>query len=163
MEPSGKSPRDIRFSLRSASPADQRVIRRLVRIAHLYPFGLDWRRFVVAVNGEDSVVGIGQLRCHRGGTLELASIVVDPRWRGQGAARAVIERLLGGIGKEVLLGCHSSLIGFYERFCFEEFWAARGVPLGYRVTMKMSAVVRSLSRNGHYVAVMRRPPKSIDE
>ena len=155
--PSIDASRGIRFSLRSASPADKRAIRRPVRISHLYPLGLDWRRFVVAVSGEDCVAGIGQIKRHRGGALELASIVVDPRWRGQGVATALIERLLGGVRKEILLGCHSSLTAFYRKFGFDEFRSPRGVPLDCQAAIKMSVVMRLLSRKGEYVAVMRRP------
>jgi len=56
--------------------------------------GIDWKRFVVAVNAQDEVIGIGQLKPHGREILELASIGVHPEYRSQGIARAIIEYLL---------------------------------------------------------------------
>ena len=82
------------FTLRPAAQADDQAIRDLVHIGQINPTGLDWRRFLVAETGQGQVIGCGQVKPHRDGSRELASIVVHPAWRGQGVARAVIERLI---------------------------------------------------------------------
>ncbi len=50
--------------------------------------GLDWKRFVVAVNDQDEMIGCGQLKPHGQDVLELASIAVYPEHQGKGVARA---------------------------------------------------------------------------
>jgi N-acetylglutamate synthase-like GNAT family acetyltransferase len=71
--------------LRPDRPEDGPVIRRMIREARLNPFGLHIPRFWVAeVQGQ--VVGAVQIRPHRDGSRELASLVVDPAWRAGASA-----------------------------------------------------------------------------
>jgi len=80
--------------------------------------GLDWKRFVVAVNDRDQVIGIGQIKPHGTEILELASIAVFPEYQGQGIARAIIGHLLKDSPRPLYLMCRSGLGALYEKFGF---------------------------------------------
>jgi len=106
------------YQLQAATLAQQDEIKALIRAARINPLGLDWRRFVVVPDGNGRVIGCGQIKPHRDGSWELASVVVAPTWRGQGVARAVIEHLLTGSPRPLWLTCVSPLVPFYTRFGF---------------------------------------------
>lgn len=113
--------------VRSATAADQAAINRIVRSAGINPFGLHWRRFVVAeANGV--VVGTGQIRTHGDGSRELASIAVTPAHRGQGVARSVIEALLARRRDVLFLICRGELEPMYARFGFRRIGRAEAPP-----------------------------------
>lgn len=86
--------------------------------------GLDWRRFVVAVDDRDEMVGCGQFKPHGTDILELASLAVHPDYRGKGIARSIVEHLLASGPRPLYLMCESSLGPFYEKFGF------RVIPYG---------------------------------
>ena len=123
------------FSLRPARRDDDPAIKKLVRGSGINPFGLDWQRFVLAVDSQDQLVGCGQVRLHRDGSRELASIAVCPEWRHQGAARAIIEQLLGLHSRPLYLTCRAELGPFYAKFGFRRVESE-----------EMSAYFRRLSR-----------------
>jgi amino-acid N-acetyltransferase len=106
------------FRLRPATAADQGTIRGLIREGGINPLGLHWSRFVLAEARQGQVVGCGQIKQHRDGSNELASIAVRKEWRGQGVARAIIEHLLAGATEPLYLTCRARLGSFYEKFGF---------------------------------------------
>jgi N-acetylglutamate synthase-like GNAT family acetyltransferase len=63
------------FTTRPATAADQQTISRMIGEAGLNRMGLKWPRFIV-VEEAGSILGIGQVKPHRDGTLELASLAV---------------------------------------------------------------------------------------
>jgi N-acetylglutamate synthase-like GNAT family acetyltransferase len=105
------------LTLRDATVEDQPTIRRIVRAANINPTGLDWPRFIVAEDG-GAIVGVGQVKPHRDGTRELASMAVLPAHQGQGIGTAVIEELLRRENGTLHLTCRPRLQGYYERFGF---------------------------------------------
>ena len=82
------------------------------------PMDLNWRHFVIAVNNDEEFLGCGQVKEHRDGSLELASIAVKPEWRNLGIARKIIEHLIAIYPHPLYLTCRSKLGGFYEKFGF---------------------------------------------
>jgi len=104
--------------LRPARREDAAAIRALILAVRINPTGLVWRRFLLAVDDGDRLIGCGQVKPHRDGTRELASIAVQPRYRGRGVARAIIERLLAENQPPLYLICRESLSPFYEKFGF---------------------------------------------
>ena len=78
------------YTLRPATAAEFPAIRKLIWQVGINPIGLDWRRFVLAVDEEGRMLGCGQIKPHKGGIRELASIAVVPEARGLGIARAII-------------------------------------------------------------------------
>ena len=134
------------YHLRSATDLDAPAIRSLVRKAGINPFGLDWRRFILAVNAEGQVIGCGQVKMHHERTglvlRELASIAVRPAWRGQGVASAVIDNLLAAHAPPIYLTCRASLGPFYERFGFQIAHEAL-MPAYFR---RVNRLMRALQR-----------------
>lgn len=107
------------FCLRPATPADSENIRQIIRQTRLNPMGLDWHRFVIAETQGGKFAGCGQIKPHRGGILELASIAVAKPYRGRGVARLLIQRLLADeTSRPIYLTCRSELGEFYKRFGF---------------------------------------------
>jgi N-acetylglutamate synthase-like GNAT family acetyltransferase len=107
------------FDLRPATEEDAPVIRKLVQIGQINPTGLNWERFMVAVTEDGTVIGCCQVKQHRDGSDELASLVVHPDWRGRGVARALIEYFLRIYAGDLYLMCRPSLGSMYEKFGFQ--------------------------------------------
>jgi len=105
-------------SLRRATQQDETAIKALIHQVGINPMGLDWHHFLLAVDENDRIIGCGQIKPHFDGTRELASIAVVPEQRGQGIARAVIERLQAENSPPLYLTCRSVLGPMYEKFGF---------------------------------------------
>jgi N-acetylglutamate synthase-like GNAT family acetyltransferase len=106
------------FVLRPATSEDFSAIKKLIRLVDINPTGLDWRRFVIAVDASGRMLGCGQLKPHRGGILELASIAVEPAERHKGLASAIIDHLLSQAPRPLYLTCLLSMDPFYEKWGF---------------------------------------------
>lgn len=105
------------FRLRPAVETDQAAIAALVRAARINPRGLGWQNFQVAeANGQ--VIGVGQIRPHRDGSRELASIAVRSDWQGRGVGSAICQALTEGERGPMYLMGRDELEGFYARFGF---------------------------------------------
>ena len=89
---------------------------------------LDWRRFVLAVDASDRMLGCGQLKPHGPNVIELASIAVEPSFRSQGIARAVIEHLIARAPRPLYLTCRAKLESFYVRWGFRSIEFAEMLP-----------------------------------
>lgn len=143
------------FNLREADAGDAWSIRRLVIAGGINPTGLDWQRFVVAVTPDGKVIGCGQVKPHGDGSRELASIVVAPERRGQGVARAIIERLLDENPGELHLMCRSGLQELYEKFGFRVIQAEE-MPRYFRKVSRLAGLLEALRREAEGLVVMRR-------
>jgi amino-acid N-acetyltransferase len=106
------------FTLHQATQTDFSAIRNLIHEVKINPTGLDWHRFLVARDAQGNVIGCGQIKSHRDGSNELASIAVRPGWRGQGVASAIIQQLIASHPGILYLTCRSSLELFYIKFGF---------------------------------------------
>jgi N-acetylglutamate synthase-like GNAT family acetyltransferase len=144
------------FTLRPAAEADMPAIRALIREAHINPTGLYWKRFIVAVDAQNRFVGCGQIKNHGDGSHELASIAVTPAWRGQGVARAIIERLLADHPIELYLTCRAELGPFYTRFGFSVIEVGAMTPY-FRRLYRLASAIRSLRLLPGEMLVMKRP------
>ena len=116
--------------------------------------GLDWKRFVVAVNTEDQVLGIGQIKPHSSEVLELASIAVFPEYRGLGVARAIIEYLLEDSPRPLYLMCESSLGALYEKFGFRVLLYDE-MPRYFQRISKLAGLVTTLAHRDERLLVMK--------
>jgi N-acetylglutamate synthase-like GNAT family acetyltransferase len=110
--------------IRGAARQDGQAIRRLIRQVGINPIGLDWRRFLVAIDDQGALIGCGQIKPHGDGSNELASIAVAPAWQGLGIASALIWQLMDAHARSrpntpLYLTCRASLEGFYTRFGFQ--------------------------------------------
>jgi N-acetylglutamate synthase-like GNAT family acetyltransferase len=141
------------FELRRATAKDSGAIRRLIREVHINPTNLDWRRFTVAVGGEGTLLGCGQLKPHREGSVELASIAVVPWRRGMGIARAIIEQLIAGAPRPLYLTCRSSLESFYHQWGFVSVQPAE-MPAYFRRLWRLMSLARGLRMTQDSLSVM---------
>ncbi len=145
----------MKYALRRAKRSDEAAIRALVRAARINPTGLDWKRFVVAVSETGEVIGCGQIKPHRDGTLELASLVVAPPWRRQGIARAILELLVESTPEALHLMCQSRLGPLYEKFGFRPIGPDE-MPRFFRRVSRLAGVAAFLLEEGDTLLVMRR-------
>ena len=145
----------VLFKLRPAVKEDDAAIRALIKEGRINPTGLKWPRFVVAVNSVGEVVGCGQVKSHRDGSIELASLVVTAEWRGQGLARAIIEYLVCEHPEDMYLMCRSSLGDFYERFDFRALQETEMSPYFRRIS-RLASLAEFLRKDGETLLMMKR-------
>jgi N-acetylglutamate synthase-like GNAT family acetyltransferase len=139
--------------IRPATQDDQPAIRRVIAEVHLPRMNLQWPNFVV-VEEDREIVGMGQVKSHRDGSRELASIAVVPKRQGEGVGTAVIETLLGReVGAALHLSCRHELEAYYERFGFRRVEPAEYPPY-FRCTTRMASLITRFF--GIHLIVMRR-------
>src|SRR5690349_18712449 len=103
--------------LRRALESESGQIAHLIHLVGINPTGLDWKRFLVAVDPSGKIIGCGQIKPHGRDILELASIGVLPEFRNKGVARAIIEELLSTEKHRPLyLMCMAHNGPIYEKF-----------------------------------------------
>jgi len=142
------------FTLRPARETDSKPIKDLIHLVGINPIGLDWKRFVVAVDAQDRVIACGQLKPHRGEILELASLAVYPEYRGKGVARATIEHLLAESRRPLYLMCESSLGPLYEKFGFRAI-AYEEMPRYFQRISKLAGLATTLLQRDERLLVMK--------
>jgi len=135
------------YTLRSARETDATAIKDLIHSAGINPMSLDWRRFVVAVDGLDRLIATGQIKPHGRDVHELASIAVDPAHRGEGIARAIIEDLLKDSPRPLYLTCRSRLEPLYEKFGFQSISYAE-MPRYFQRISKLAGFITAVARMG---------------
>lgn len=156
------------FSIKPAASQHAEPIRQLIEQADLFQHGLDWRNFVVALTPANEFIGCGQVKQHRDGTWELASIAVLPAWQGRGVGRAIIEALLAQHPGELYLMTMGSLAALYAKFGFVEVAPSRSshselprnavahLPKYFRRIISMPAMIAEFDRVNERLVVMRR-------
>lgn len=142
------------YTLRPARESESGQIRDLIHLSGINPMGLDWKRFAVAVNDKDEMIGCGQLKPHGADILELASLAVYPEYRGQGVARIIIEHLLANSPRPLFLMCESSLGPLYEKFGFRSV-SYDEMPRYFQRISKLAGLVTSLSRKDQHLLIMK--------
>jgi N-acetylglutamate synthase-like GNAT family acetyltransferase len=105
------------FRIRPATKRDRAAIKGIIRATRLNPFGLDWRRFLVAEE-EGRVVGVGQVKTHRDGSRELASLAVIRGRRGKGIGGELVRALQQREAGPLHLMCRPGLESYYQRLGF---------------------------------------------
>jgi N-acetylglutamate synthase-like GNAT family acetyltransferase len=136
--------------IRKATEADQAVIQAMVRGAGLNPINVRWPNFLVAEEG-GRVVGVGQMRPHSGGVIELASLTVIPEFRRRGVGAQLIAALMAGRAGPVYLFCEGEKEPYYTRHGFRQVGRA-GLPRPLARIHRMANIlarVESLARGGH--------------
>ena len=142
--------------LRPATAADQKCIAAIIHAAQINPLALKWSHFVLAVEeASGEIVGTAQIKTHRDGSRELASLAVVPQWQGRGLARRLIEYWLARTSGTLYLTCRSSLGGLYTKFGFRAVGPSETTPY-FRRLLKVAAVLRPLMRRQDTLLVMRR-------
>ncbi len=148
------------ISIRTANQGEARIIRHIVRQARINPFDLDWPNFVVAEHG-DQIAGVGQVKTHRDGSRELASIAVRPEYQGQGIGSQIIWELIDREKGLLYLTCTDNLEGFYRRFGFRKVNGSDLSPSlarAVRFGNTFAPIMSFLSRRSIRIIAMRRDP-----
>jgi N-acetylglutamate synthase-like GNAT family acetyltransferase len=135
------------YTLRPAREKDSASIKDLIHSVGINPMGLDWKRFVVAVDAQDRIIATGQIKPHGRDIHELASIAVVPQHQGQGIARAIIEHLLQDSPRPLYLTCRSRLEPLYEKFGFHAI-SYEEMPRYYQRIRKLVGLVEAVARLG---------------
>lgn len=142
------------YTLRPARESESAQIRELIHLTGINPMGLDWKRFIVAVNVQDEMMGCGQLKPHGTDILELASIAVYPEYRGKGIARMVIEHLLKNSPRPLYLTCVSTNEPLYRKFGFISM-SYNEMPRYFQRLSKLAGALMTLSRREERMLVMK--------
>ena len=144
------------LTYRPAQASDEAAIKALIRAVNINPMGLKWPRFLVALNAEGQLIGCGQIKTHRDGSRELASIAVQKAWRRQGIAGTIIQQLLAEETPPVWLTCMDKLIPFYEQFGFVEVKEGNGrnIPRYFRLARTFFKPIQWVSHIPGYLAIM---------
>jgi amino-acid N-acetyltransferase len=142
------------LSIRPASADDQYAIKMIVRAALINPSNLDWQRFLLAQWGQD-IIGVGQVKPHKDGSRELASIAVVPEWQGNGVGGALIRALLSREPGALHLMCNADREQYYERFGFKRL-EHPALPPYFRRFMRLAPILQLLSLNRIQLIVMGR-------
>lgn len=125
----------------------------MVREANINPMNLKWPNFLIAEDN-GTTVGIGQVKAHRDGSREVASIAVVPSRQGQGIGSLIVTSLLERHRDGVLyLTCELKNQGYYERFGFRRISRKEFPPYFAR----LMPIVNTFSRLARTeIIVMRR-------
>ncbi len=143
------------FFLRQAESSDMPAIRSLVRAVRINPTGLNWQHFIIAVTEGNEILGCGQVKTHRDGSRELASIAVVESARGLGIARAIIERLLSEHkDRPLFLMCRASLQSLYDKFGFHTAGMV-DLPVYFRRIKRIERFLNANSPATERLLVMR--------
>jgi N-acetylglutamate synthase-like GNAT family acetyltransferase len=140
--------------VRAARETEARQIQDLIHLVGINPLGLDWKRFVVAVNDRDEMIGCGQLKPHGSGVIELASLAVSPEYQGKGVARAIIEYLLKSSQRPLYLMCESALGRLYEKFGFRPV-PYEEMPRYFQRISKLAGLVTTLAQREERLLIMK--------
>jgi N-acetylglutamate synthase-like GNAT family acetyltransferase len=143
------------LKLRGAEAVDQDVITRMVTQARLNPMGLDWRRFILIEAQDGEVIACGQVKPHRDGSRELASLVVEEQWRGMGLGSAILSEFMQDYEPPLYLMCRSTLVSYYTRFGFRELTPEMEQPPYFkRIRRLFGKLVDWMAGDGSYLAIM---------
>ncbi len=154
-QPMDRIPASGGYRLRPATSSDAKTIRHIIHLVGINPTGLSWKRFIVAVDGQGTVIGCGQVKPHKDGSLELASIAVLPHWRGKGVARCVIEHLLEQHPGRLYLTCRSPLEPLYRKFGFKAI-EYPDMPPYFQQVSRLAAIYNRLAHEEGHLSVMKR-------
>ncbi len=142
------------YDVRPATEFESAQIKDLIHLVGINPSGLDWKRFLVAVDESGQVLGCGQIKPHGADILELASIAVMPNFQGQGIARAIMERLLAQSPRPLYLMCIAHNGPMYEKFGFQII-EYKEMPKYFQRISKLFSVAKAVRRTEEDLLVMK--------
>lgn len=142
------------FTLRPAQKQERWAIRRLIWEVGINPIGLNWRRFWVAVDENNVLVGCAQLKPHSDGCWEFASLAVKADKRGKGVAAVLIHKMKTLKSRPIYLMCRGGLVPFYQKFGFSEILESRDLPRHFQRIYTLSSWGRKIYPGWQGIAVM---------
>lgn len=142
------------YQVRAAQESEAGQIKDLINEVGINPMGLDWKRFLVAVDGSGRMIGCGQLKPHGKDILELASIAVRTEFRGRGIARKIIAVLLEKSPRPLYLMCAEHNGPMYIKFGFRVI-AYDEMPKYFSRMKKLFDVARKLRKVDQDLWIMK--------
>lgn len=142
------------YEVRQALESESGQIKDLIHLVGINPTGLDWRRFLVAVDESGRVIGCGQVKPHGADILELASIAVLPELQKHGIARKIIEMLLAQTPRPLYLMCIAHNGPMYEKFGFVSI-EENAMPKYFQRIKKLFVVAKAMRRTDEELLVMK--------
>jgi N-acetylglutamate synthase-like GNAT family acetyltransferase len=142
------------YEIRPALESESVQIKELIDLVGINPSGLDWKRFIVAVNEAGQVISCGQLKPHSEGIVELASIATRPEYRKQGLARAIMENLLQKAPRPLYLMCMAHNGPMYEKLGFQAI-VEKDMPKYFRRIKKLFDVSGVFRKPSEELLVMK--------
>mmetsp|Transcript_13597 Transcript_13597/g.41369 ORF Transcript_13597/g.41369 Transcript_13597/m.41369 type:complete len:182 (+) Transcript_13597:78-623(+) len=146
---------DVLFRPAQSSEAPL-ILSRLIR-EKMNPIGLQPEHFLIACDKPSGeVAGFGQIRPLGAQACELASLVVEPRYRGLGLGTVLVTKLLAKhraseeAGKPVFLLTLASTVPFYERLGFS---LVADPPTPMKFEMAAGSVVAKLATGKQIVCM----------
>jgi N-acetylglutamate synthase-like GNAT family acetyltransferase len=128
--------------LRPAQEADGPKIRSLIHRVGINPMDLNWKHFIIAQSPSGDFMGCAQLKPHRDGSLELASLAVKEEFRGRGVGRLLIEHQIANSPRPLYLMCRPELQSLYEKFGFRVIDLGSMPPYFHRINRIMRPITR---------------------
>ncbi len=141
-------------TFRQATQADETAVKALIKEVGINPMGIHWQHFLLVVDEEDHLVGCGQIKPHKDGSRELASIAVQREWRNQGVAKRIITQLMAEEERPLWLMCRSPLALFYAPFGFVEVRDLAEMPPYFRRVARFVRALTWVARKEPRLAVM---------
>lgn len=129
------------LTIREARAEDEALIKQMVREAGLDRSKLIWQNFLMA-EMDGQVVGIGQVRHHDDGALELGSLATKKGHQGKGVAGQIIAALEARHPKPMYLFCLSKMEAFYNRFGYQRVTDGAELPWVLRRKYRLLHIVR---------------------
>lgn len=130
------------IKIRPAVEADEPTIKSMVRAARINPRNLHWGRFLVAED-RGRIVGVRQVKVHKGGTREVASGVVLPEYRRRGFSAELMHAVLARERGSLYLMCDEKWSRYYERFGFRRTKPTE-LPPDFRKEYRIGRIVTSV-------------------
>lgn len=115
--------------------------------------GLDWHRFILAMDSTGKMLGCGQLKPHAGRVMELASIAVEAPFRNRGIARRIIEHLISNAPRPLYLTTRAHLGSFYGKWGFRIAEPSE-MPTYFRRLNRVASLLSTLVRDDEGLLVM---------
>jgi N-acetylglutamate synthase-like GNAT family acetyltransferase len=144
----------LNYKIRPALETESKQINDLIHLVGINPSGLDWKRFVVAVDEEGKVLSCGQLKPHTEGIVELASIATLPEHRGRGLAHAVMDDLLQKAPRPLYLMCIAHNGPMYEKLGFHTI-SVDEMPKYFRRIRKLFDVAEVFRKPDEELLIMK--------
>jgi len=107
----------------------------------------------LAVDTLGEVIGCAQIKPHRDGSHELASLVVSPDFRNRGIGRLILEHLIQNHAGDLYLMCRASLGAFYQKFGFKAVVEAE-MPTYFQRISRLVSLVEFLGKEGESLLIM---------
>ena len=149
----------MQVTVRRAQEPDQTAITAMIRRARLNPAGLHWERFMVAED-DGRIVGVAQVRLHRDGAHELASLAVAPEVRGRGIATLLIDALVRAETSDLYTLIDRPYADHFRRWGFRPIASARlprSVARVHRIGRIVTGVASITTRRRIRIVPLHRP------